>query len=175
MVLLYGYGLGVEVKSIGFDGVLLLEVDIWCFVSYGVMLFGGGWYIVFVVLVQSSKDCYVKGDSYEWVMFNICFIKEVMQNFVLVFEGSYQYMDLNLEGYKDCNVVNGSFYKLIFVLILKVGKIGDFFSCFELCLFVIWMDWSSKLDNYVSDDVFGSSGFNVGGEWNFGVQMEIWF
>jgi hypothetical protein len=29
------------------------------------------------------------------------------------------------------------------------------------------MDWSSKLDNYASDDAFGSSGFNAGGEWNF--------
>ena len=45
----------------------------------------------------------------------------------------------------------------------------------ELRLFATWMDWSSKLDNYASDDAFGSSGFNAGGEWNFGVQMETWF
>ncbi|MDU1026932.1 MAG: carbohydrate porin, partial [Leclercia adecarboxylata] len=41
--------------------------------------------------------------------------------------------------------------------------------------FATWMDWSSKLDHYASDDAFGSSGFNAGGEWNFGVQMETWF
>ena len=37
------------------------------------------------------------------------------------------------------------------------------------------MDWSSRLDNYASDDAFGGSGFNAGGEWNFGVQMETRF
>ncbi|MGC6761722.1 carbohydrate porin, partial [Escherichia coli] len=45
----------------------------------------------------------------------------------------------------------------------------------ELRLFATWMDWSSRLDNYASDDAFGGSGFNAGGEWNFGVQMETWF
>ena len=51
------------------------------------------------------------------------------------FEGSYQYMDLNPEGYKDRNAVNGSFYKLTFAPTLKAGKIGDFFSRPELRLF----------------------------------------
>ena len=117
----------------------------------------------------------MKGDSYEWITFNTRLIKEVTQNFALAFEGSYQYMDLSPEGYKDRNAVNGSFYKLTFAPTLKAGKIGDFFSRPELRLFATWMDWSSKLDNYASDDAFGSSGFNAGGEWNFGVQMETWF
>lgn len=117
----------------------------------------------------------MKGDSYEWVTLNTRLIKEVTQNFALAFEGSYQYMDLNPEGYKDRNAVNGSFYKLTFAPTLKAGKIGDFFSRPELRLFATRMDWSSKLDNYASDDAFGSSGFNAGGEWNFGVQMETWF
>lgn len=169
MVLLYGYGLGVEVKGIGFDGVLCLGVNIWCFVSYGIMLLSDCWFIVLVVLVQSSKDCYVDGDSYQWVIFNLCLIQEVMQNFVFVWEGSYQYMDLQFEGYNDCYVVNGSFYKLIFVLIFKVGSIGDFFLWLEICFYILWMDWSKKLDNYVNDDVLGSNGFKLGGEWLFGM------
>jgi sucrose porin len=37
------------------------------------------------------------------------------------------------------------------------------------------MDWDHRLDNYASDDAFGSNGFKAGGEWNFGVQMETWF
>lgn len=173
--LLYGHGLGAEVKSIGSDGALLSEADTWRFASYGVTPLGGGWHIAPAVLAQSSKDRYVKGDSYEWVTLNTRLIKEVTQNFALAFEGSYQYMDLNPEGYKDRNAVNGSFYKLTFAPTLKAGKIGDFFSRPELRLFATWMDWSSKLDNYASDDAFGSSGFNAGGEWNFGVQMETWF
>ncbi|EOX4624422.1 carbohydrate porin, partial [Escherichia coli] len=51
----------------------------------------------------------------------------------------------------------------------------NFFSRPELRLFATWMDWSSKLDDFASNDAFGSSGFNTGGEWNFGVQMETWF
>lgn len=173
--LLYGHGLGAEVKSIGSDGALLSEADTWRFASYGVTPIGGGWSVAPAVLAQSSKDRYVKGDSYEWVTLNTRLIKEVTQNFALAFEGSYQYMDLNPEGYKDRNAVNGSFYKLTFAPTLKASKIGDFFSRPELRLFATWMDWSSKLDNYASDDAFGSSGFNAGGEWNFGVQMETWF
>lgn len=173
--LLYGHGLGAEVKSIGSDGALLSEADTWRFASYGVTSIGGGWSVAPAVLAQSSKDRYVKGDSYEWVTLNTRLIKEVTQNFALAFEGSYQYMDLNPEGYKDRNAVNGSFYKLTFAPTLKASKIGDFFSRPELRLFATWMDWSSKLDHYASDDAFGSSGFNAGGEWNFGVQMETWF
>lgn len=116
----------------------------------------------------------MKGDSYEWVTLNTRLIKEVTQNFALAFEGSYQYMDLSPEGYKDRNAVNGSFYKLTFAPTLKAGKIGDFFSR-PGCACSPRMDWSSKLDNYASDDAFGSSGFNAGGEWNFGVQMETRF
>lgn len=50
------------------------------------------------------------------------------QNFALAWEGSYQYMDLQPEGYNDRHAVNGSFYKLTFAPTFKVGSIGDFFS-----------------------------------------------
>lgn len=35
------------------------------------------------------------------------------------------------------------------------------------------MDWDDKLDAYAADDSFGKTGFAAGGQWNFGVQMEI--
>ncbi|SQB21937.1 Sucrose porin precursor [Citrobacter koseri] len=90
------------------------EADTWRFASYGVTPLGGGWHIAPAVLAQSSKDRYVKGDSYEWVTLNTRLIKEVTQNFALAFEGSYQYMDLNPEGYKDRNAVNGEFLQADF-------------------------------------------------------------
>jgi sucrose porin len=86
--LLYGHGLGAEVKSIGSDGALLSEADTWRFASYGVTPIGGGWSVAPAVLAQSSKDRYVKGDSYEWVTLNTRLIKEVTQNFALAFEGA---------------------------------------------------------------------------------------
>ena len=80
-------------KSIGSDGALLSKP------IPGVLLVSvpasGRWLAHCpAVLAQSSKDRYVKGDSYEWVTLNTRLIKEVTQNFALAFEGSYQYMDL---------------------------------------------------------------------------------
>jgi putative effector of murein hydrolase LrgA (UPF0299 family) len=102
-------------------------------------------------------------------------IQEVTQNFALAWEGSYQYMDLQPEGYNDRHAVNGSFYKLTFAPTFKVGSIGDFFSRPEIRFYTSWMDWSKKLDNYANDDALGSNGFKSGGEWSFGMQMETWF
>lgn len=180
--LLYGHGLGAEVKSIGSDGALLSEANTWRFATYGITPLGNNWYIAPSILAQSSKDRYVKGDSYEWITLNSRLIKEVTQNFALAFEGSYQYMDLKPKGYTPDgksenarNAVNGNFYKLTFAPTLKADKIGDFFSRPELRLFATWMDWSSKLDGYSKAGSFGNDGFTSGGEWNFGVQMETFF
>ncbi|OSM49833.1 hypothetical protein WH06_25645, partial [Aeromonas salmonicida subsp. salmonicida] len=54
-------------------------------------------------------------------------------------------------------------------------RAAGFFERPELRVFASWMDWSSELDSYASDDAMGQSNFTAGGEWNFGVQMETWF
>ena len=173
--LLYGHGLGAEVKGLGSDGALRPGANTWRFASYGTTPLSKNWFIAPAVLAQSSKDRYVDGDSYQWATLNMRLIQEINQNFALAYEGSYQYMDLKPEGYNDRNAVNGSFYKLTFAPTFKVGSIGDFFSRPEIRLYTSWMDWSKKLDNYASDDALGSSGFKSGGEWSFGMQMETWF
>ncbi|MGK9175056.1 carbohydrate porin [Yokenella regensburgei] len=173
--LLYGHGLGAEVKAVGSDGALLPQADTWRLATYGMTPLGGGWHIAPAVLAQSSKDRYVKGDSYEWATFNMRLIQELTQNFEMQYEGSYQYMDLKPEGYNSRNAVNGSFYKLTVAPTLKAGDVGEFLKRPELRLFASWMDWDHKLDHYASDDALGSSGFKSGGEWTFGVQMETWF
>ncbi|SPW13249.1 Sucrose porin precursor [Cronobacter sakazakii] len=78
------------------------------------------------VLAQSSKDRYVKGDSYQWATANLRLIQEINQNFELQYEGSYQYMDLRPKGYNDRNAVSGNFYKLTFAPTLKAGDVGEF-------------------------------------------------
>ncbi|GKL23063.1 carbohydrate porin [Klebsiella variicola] len=173
--MLYGHGLGAEVKGIGSDGALRLGANTLRFASYGTTPLSKNWFIAPAVLAQSSKDRYVDGDSYQWATLNMRLIQEINQNFALAYEGSYQYMDLKPEGYNDRHAVNGSFYKLTFAPTFKVGSIGDFFSRPEIRLYTSWMDWSKKLDNYASDDALGSSGFKSGGEWSFGMQMETWF
>lgn len=173
--LLYGHGLGAEVKTVGADGALLPQADTWRLATYGMTPLGGGWHIAPAVLAQSSKDRYVKGDSYEWATVNMRLIQALTQNFEMQYEGSYQYMDLKPEGYNSRNAVNGSFYKLTVAPTLKAGDVGEFLKRPELRLFASWMDWDHKLDNYASDDALGSNGFKSGGEWTFGVQMETWF
>lgn len=173
--LLYGHGLGAEVKSIGSDGALLSEADTWRLATYGITPLGGGWHIAPAVMAQSSKDRYVKGDSYEWATVNMRFIQEITQNFEMQYEGTYQYMDLRPEGYNSRSAVSGNFYKLTVAPTLKASDVGEFLKRPEIRLFASWMDWDKRLDNYASNDAFGSSGFQAGGEWNFGVQMETWF
>ncbi|WP_199779779.1 carbohydrate porin, partial [Cronobacter sakazakii] len=75
--LLYGHGLGAEVKSIGSDGALLPQADTWRLATYGMTPLGGGWHIAPAVLAQSSKDRYVKGDSYQWATANLRVIQEI--------------------------------------------------------------------------------------------------
>ncbi|VVT46289.1 Maltoporin (maltose/maltodextrin high-affinity receptor, phage lambda receptor protein) [Kosakonia radicincitans] len=173
--LLYGHGLGAEVKSIGSDGALLPEANTWRLASYGITPLGGGWHIAPAVLAQSSKDRYVKGDSYQWATANLRLIQGITENFEMQYEGSYQYMDLRPEGYNSRNAVSGSFYKLTVAPTLKASDVGEFLKRPEIRLFATWMDWDHRLDKYASDDAFGSNGFKSGGEWNFGVQMETWF
>jgi len=174
-VLLYGHGLGAEVKGLGSDGNLTQDANTWRLATYGVTPLNSTWSFAPAVLAQQSKDRYVKGDEYRWVTFNARLIQEITQNFALAYEGSYQYMDLSPLGYKNRQAVNGSYYKLTFAPTFKVADIGDFFTRPEIRFFASWMDWDKSLDNYASNDAFGSSGFTSGGEWNFGVQMETWF
>ncbi|MDR8310251.1 carbohydrate porin, partial [Acinetobacter baumannii] len=84
--LLYGHGLGAEVKGIGSDGALRPGANTWRFASYGTTPLSDRWFIAPAVLAQSSKDRYVDGDSYQWATLNLRLIQEVTQNFALAWE-----------------------------------------------------------------------------------------
>ncbi|MHA8027012.1 carbohydrate porin, partial [Enterobacter roggenkampii] len=62
--LLYGHGLGAEVKSIGSDGALLSEADTWRFASYGVTPIGGGLGVGPPGFGQRQKNSQVKGERH---------------------------------------------------------------------------------------------------------------
>ncbi|MBV4366588.1 carbohydrate porin [Erwinia phyllosphaerae] len=173
--LLYGHGLGAEVKGIGSDGNLTGSANTWRLASYGMTPLNKTWSLAPALLAQQSKDRYIQGDDYRWVTANARVLQQINENFMLAYEGSYQYMDLNPEGFKSRQNVSGGFYKLTFAPTFKPGDIGEFLSRPEIRFFVSWMDWDRALDRYASDDAFGTSGFTAGGEWNFGVQMETWF
>ena len=173
--LLYGQGLGAEVKGLGSDGNLGEDAQTVRLASYGTTAINDRWSLAPALLAQSSKDRYVKNDDYQWVTANARLLQNITENFMLAYEGSYQYMDLDPQGYLGRQAVDGGFYKLTFASTFKAGEIADFFSRPELRVFATYMDWDKKLDAYAADDSFGKAGFTAGGQWNFGVQMETWF
>ena len=173
--LLYGQGLGAEVKGLGSDSNLSEDAQTVRFATYGTTALASNWSIAPVLMAQRSQDRYVKDDDYGWVTLNARVVQEINQNFALAYEGSYQYMDLDPQGYNSRQAVDGGFYKLTFAPTFKAGDIANFFSRPELRMFATYMDWDSKLDAYAQDDSLGETGFGSGGQWNFGVQMETWF
>ena len=173
--LLYGQGLGAEVKGLGSVSNLSEDAQTVRFATYGTTALSSNWSLAPVLMAQRSQDRYVKEDDYRWATFNARLVQEINPNFALAYEGSYQYMDLDPQGYNARQAVDGGFYKLTFAPTLKAGDIANFFSRPELRVFATYMDWDDKLDAYAADDSFGKTGFAAGGQWNFGVQMETWF
>lgn len=172
--MLYGHGLGAEVKGLGSDSELLPDADAVRVAVFGATDLNSRWRFAPALLAEQSQDRYVKGDEYRWLTFNTRVAQVLSQNVELVYEAAWQYMDLDPKGYKGRQAVNGNFTKLTFAPTFKAQTAG-FFERPELRVFASWMDWSSELDNYASDDAMGQSNFTAGGEWNFGVQMETWF
>ena len=172
--LLYGQGLGAEVKNLGADGELLDDARALRLALYGQTPLARGWRIGPSLLAEQSRDRYVDGDDYRWLTLNLRLAKEISSNFEMVYEMSWQTMALDPKGYRQRNAVDGDFWKLTVAPTFK-PDMGDFFTRPELRVFASLMDWSSDLDNYSTSDAFGEKGFQAGGLWQFGVQMETWF
>jgi len=172
--LLYGHGLGAEVKNIGADGELLDRAQAIRLALYGQTPLSPGWRIAPSLLTEQSKDRYVNGDNYRWLTLNLRLANEINRNFEMVYEMSWQAMDLDPRGYQQRHAVSGNFWKLTVAPTLK-PDVGDFLTRPELRLFASLMNWSSDLDNYSTSDDFGQKGFRAGGVWQYGIQMETWF
>ena len=172
--LLYGQGLGAEVKNLGSDGELLDDARALRLALYGQTPLAPGWRIAPSLLAEQSQDRYVDGDDYSWLTLNLRLAQEINSNFEMVYEMSWQTMDLDPMGYQARNAVDGDFWKLTVAPTFR-PDMGDFFTRPELRVYASLMDWSSELDGYSGSDAFGQEGFQSGGLWQFGVQMETWF
>ncbi|HHL5552679.1 carbohydrate porin, partial [Klebsiella pneumoniae] len=179
----YGVGLGAEARQPGSDGDLTENAASLRFASYGILPLGKNWQLAPSVIAQHSEDRYRDGDRYDWATFNLRVSQGISAHFALLYEASWQYMDLNPNGrsyrYNDnvyqYQAVRGDFYKLTFAPTFKVGDVLDIKARPEIRFFATWMNWDKALDRYAINDDFGSKGFTAGGTWNFGVQTEIWF
>ncbi|HBQ6586989.1 TPA: carbohydrate porin, partial [Klebsiella variicola subsp. variicola] len=172
----YGVGLGAEARQPGSDGDLTENAASLRFASYGILPLGKNWQLAPSVIAQHSEDRYRDGDRYDWATFNLRVSQGISAHFALLYEASWQYMDLNPNGrsyrYNDnvyqYQAVRGDFYKLTFAPTFKVGDVFDIKARPEIRFFVTWMNWDKDLDRYAINDDFGSKGFTAGGTWNFG-------
>ncbi|MFC0269066.1 carbohydrate porin [Kushneria aurantia] len=171
--LLYGHGLGAEVKAMGSDGNLLEQADTARLALNGTTYIAPHWRIAPTLLAQTSKDRYASGDSYNWATLSARLANELTENFEMQYEGSYQWMDLDPKGYEGLNDVEGGYTRLTVAPTFK-PMVGGFWNRPEIRFFVTWSDWDSDLNNFTQTDALGSDDF-TGSEWTFGTQMEIWF
>ena len=172
--LLYGQGLGAEVKNIGSDGELIDDARALRLALYGETPIAPGWRIGPSLLAEQSKDRYVKGDNYRWMTLNLRLANAINSNFEMAYEMSWQNMNLDPKGYLQRNAVDGNFWKFTVAPTFK-PDVGDLLTRPELRVFASFMNWSSDLDRYSTSDTFGMTDFRAGGVWQYGVQMETWF
>lgn len=170
---LHGQGLGAEVKSLGSDGNLLDDAKTTRLALYGTTYVAPDWRLAPAVLAQHSTDRYVTGDSYDWATLNARLANELTANFEMQYEASYQWMDLDPQGYNGHDPVDGAYTKLTVAPTFK-PEVGGFWQRPEIRLFASWSDWDEELNDFAGNDALGDDTFN-GGEWTFGTQMEIWF
>ncbi|MCI0509750.1 MULTISPECIES: carbohydrate porin [Chromohalobacter] len=170
---LHGQGLGAEVKSLGSDGNLLDDAKTTRLALYGTTYVAPDWRLAPAVLAQHSADRYAPGDSYDWATFNARLANELTANFEMQYEASYQWMDLDPQGYNGNSAVDGAYTKLTVAPTFKPA-VGGFWQRPEIRLFASWSDWDEELNGFASGDALGNDTF-TGGEWTFGTQMEIWF
>lgn len=168
--IIIGHGLGAEAKLIGADGALRKDANTIRAYSYGVTRFADNWRIAPALLAEHSEDRYEKGDEYTWASLNVRLAQEFNQNFEMVYEGSYQYMDLNNSSEKT----DGNFYKATIAPTFKMDTKAGFFDRPEIRFAVSYVDWDNSLDN--SYTINGNTTtLGDGGETVFAVQMETWF
>ncbi len=166
-----GQGLGAELKGIGSNGDLTEDAKAVRLFSYGVTRFADNWNIAPAIMAEYSKDRLKTNDEFKWVSANIRLAQELTQNFEMVYEGSYQYMDLD----NSVDKAKGSFYKATIAPTFKLATSAGFFDRPEIRFAVSYVDWSKDLDNYSVSLDSDASTMGNGGETVFALQMETWF
>ncbi|WP_028865990.1 carbohydrate porin [Psychromonas aquimarina] len=168
---LAGQGLGAELKGIGSNGSLNEDAEAVRFFSYGVTRFADNWRIAPAVLAEYSQDRFVDSDEFMWATVNVRLAQELTKNFEMVYEGSYQYMDLD----NGTDKADGSYYKATIAPTFKLDTAAGFFERPEIRLTASYIDWSDDLNNYSVSVADGASTMGDGGEFIAGMQMETWF
>ncbi len=171
--IIYGDGLGGEPKSIGANGSVTKDASTVRAFAYMVTDLNDSWRIAPALLAETSDDRYGISDEATWASFNVRLANEITQNFEMVYESTYQYMDLQ-EGSEQAS---GGFYKVTVAPTFKLDTGAGFFNRPEIRFMVSYIDWDDDLNGFgdtLEADTFANTPYD-GGTWLFGTQMEIWF
>ncbi|MDK9737332.1 carbohydrate porin [Vibrio sp. D404a] len=168
---LVGSGLGAELKGIGSNGDLTDDAKAVRLFSYGVTRFGDNWRVAPAFMAERSQDRLEQNDEFTWASVNVRLAQEFTDNFEMVYEGSYQYMDLD----NSVDQANGSFYKATIAPTFKMSTSAGFFDRPELRFAVSYVDWSEELNGYAISQEADAATMGEGGEVLFALQMETWF
>ena len=174
--ILYGHGLGAQVKALGSDGALLSEAKSARAFTFGVTDLGPKTQFSPALIGEVSKDRYNKGDDYKWVTLNARLTHAINSNFEMQYEGSVQYMDLD----STFDKADGNFYKLTIAPTLKLDTGAGLFARPELRLLASYLAWDKELNGFsyeatAADPGFGGTTFTGSSKWLLGAQMEVWF
>lgn len=168
--MMYGHAMGAETKSIGQDNHLLKDANSVRFYTMGGTQLSKHWSIAPTLLAEWSKDRYLKGDEYKWVVANIRLAEQFNPNFEIAYESTYQYLDLNNSNEKK----NGDVYKFTIAPTFKVSDLAGFFDRPQIRFAVSYVNWSDRFqDSYVINGY--DCGMGKNSETVFALQMETWF
>ena len=160
---LFGSGLGAQVKSIGTDGGLFEDASATRAFLYGVYNINDTWEIAPALLAEKSSDRLLEGDDFTWASANVRLLQNFNENFRMQYETTYQHMDLAYNNAEQADA-EGSFYKFTIAPTLKLDTKG-FWARPEIRFPVTYANWDEELNGVLGE----------GGETTVGAQMEVWF
>ncbi|MCB1776676.1 MAG: carbohydrate porin [Candidatus Competibacteraceae bacterium] len=181
--IIYGYGLGAEPKAIGSRGDLTKNAQSVRFYTFGVTPINDHWRIAPALMAQYSKDLFYKGDKYSWASLNLRLEQPITKNFMMAYEASYQYQDLDTGSRSGSNgktKASGSFYKFTLAPTFNLDTDAGFFQRPALRGFISYLTWDDNLNGFnygdsIDSDQFSLTTWDGTDHWLFGVQMETWF
>lgn len=183
--ILYGQGLGAQPKVLGGQGDLTDDAQTVRVYSFGVTPINDTWRIAPALMAQYSQDYLYKGDEYSWVSFNLRLEQPITQNFLMAYEATYQYQDLDtgltqLES--DIKTkASGSVYKFTLAPTFNIDTSGGFFVRPALRGLISYLTWDKNLNGFnygqpqSEPNTFALTGWTGKDHWLFGLQMETWF
>ena len=184
---LYGRGLGSQVKVLGGEGNVTDDAQSVRVYTYGVTPISDNLRIAPALMAQYSEDYYYKGDEYSWVSLNLRLEQPITQNFLMAYEASYQYQNLDIGSNAARNrpdtkmQASGNVFKFTLAPTFNLDTSAGFFQRPALRGLVTYMTWDKDLNGFnfgrsASDpETFALTDWTGSDHWLFGLQMETWF